>query len=330
MIVKSFEKNKINLIKNNFVLLYGKNEGLKKEITSILLKDKIDIKNYEEKEILDNPENFIESLISQSLFETEKIVIIKRVTDKLIKVIEEIDLKNINDVYIVFNSESLEKRSKLRAFFEKHKTYVCVPFYADTNQTLLKLCFDFFNKKKISITPSNANLIINKCNGDRENLLNELKKIEFFCKNGKRITAENILKLTNLIENHSVSELIDNCLTKNKKKIINILTENNFNNEDCILIIRTFLNKSKKLLKLSNEFENNNNMDLTISSAKPPIFWKDKEITKQQIYKWTPKTIRELIYNLSELELLIKKNINDSVYLITDFILNKSTSNTNN
>ena len=145
----------------------------------------------------------------------------------------------------------------------------------------------------------------------------------------KKITTEVIEKLTNLSENHNISELIDNCLVKNKKKIINILNENNFNNEDCILITRSFLNKSKKILKLSSEFENNKNMDLTISSARPPIFWKDKEITKQQIYKWSPKSIKKLIYKLADVELLIKKNMNNSINLITDFILEQS-SETNN
>ena len=171
---------------------------------------------------------------------------------------------------------------------------------------------------------------MNKCNGDRKNLKNELEKIEFFSKGGKKITEENIAKLTNLAENFSISELIDNCLAKNKKKIINILNENNFSNEDCILITRTFLNKSKKILRLSSVFENNNNIDLTISSARPPIFWKDKEITKLQIQKWTPKNMEKLIYKLNEVELLIKKNFNNSINLITDFILEQTSSNTNN
>ena len=108
------------------------------------------------------------------------------------------------------------------------------------------------------------------------------------------------------------------------------LNENNFSNEDCIMITRSFLLKSKKILKLSSEFKSNKNIDLTISSAKPPIFWKDKEITKQQIYKWTPENIRKLIYSLNEIELLVKKNINNSINLITDFILDQSSSNTNN
>ena len=330
MIIKSFEINKINFNQNKLVLFYGKNEGFKNEATNNLIKDKDEITKYEEKEVLENINDFIESILSKSLFESEKIIIIKRVTDKILKIIDEIDSKNIEDIKIIFNADNLEKKSKLRSLFEKNKKYICVPFYPDTDQTLSKLTYNFLKKKNISISPSNINLIVNKCNGDREILLNELNKIEYFSKNGKKITAENIAKLTNLIENHGISELIDNCLAKNKKKIVNILNENNFNNEDCILITRTFLNKAKKILKLSSEFQNNKNIDLTISSAKPPIFWKDKEITRQQIYKWTPENIRQLIYKLSEIELLIKKNINNSINLITDFILNQTSSNTNN
>jgi len=330
MIIKSFEINKINFDQNKLVLFYGKNEGFKNEAVNNLIKDKDKITKYEEKEVLENINDFIESILSKSLFESEKIIIIKRVTDKILKIIDEIDSKNIEDIKIILNADNLEKKSKLRSLFEKDKKYICVPFYPDTDQTLSKLTYDFLKKKNILISPSNINLIVNKCNGDREILLNELNKIEYFSKNGKKITAENIAKLTNLIENHSISELIDNCLVKNKKKIVNILNENNFNNEDCILITRTFLNKAKKILKLSSEFQNNKNIDLTISSAKPPIFWKDKEITRQQIYKWTPENIKQLIYKLSEIELLIKKNINNSINLITDFILYQASSNTNN
>mgnify|MGYP001315841595 FL=1 len=330
MIIKSFEINKINFDQNKLVLLYGKNEGFKNEATYNLIKNKDEVTKYEEKEILDNTNDFIESILSKSLFENEKIIIIKRATDKILKIIDEIGSKNIDDIKIIFNADNLEKRSKLRSLFEKDKKYICVPFYPDTDQTLSKLTYNFLKKKNILISQSNINLIVNKCNGDRETLLNELNKIEYFSKNGKKITAENIAKLTNLIENHGISELIDNCLAKNKKKIVNILNENNFNNDDCILITRTFLNKAKKILKLSSEFQNNKNIDLTISSAKPPIFWKDKEITKQQIYKWTPENIKQLIYKLSEIELLIKKNINNSINLITDFILYQASSNTNN
>ena len=326
MILKSYEINKINQNINHFILFYGKNEGLKNEALNILVKNKKNISNYEEKEILDNENVFIENILSKSLFEEEKIIVIKRATDKILKIIEILHLKNLDDTSIIINSDNLEKKSKLRSFFEKDKKLVCVPFYPDNDQTLSKLSYNFLREKKISISSSNINLIVNKCSGDRETLVNELQKIELFSKNGKQINSENISKLINLSENHNISELVDNCLAQNKQKIMRILNENNFSNEDCIMIVRSFLIKSKKLLALSEAFETNKNIDLTISSAKPPIFWKEKEVTKQQIYKWKPKNIKKLIYKLSETELQIKKNINNSINLITDFILNQSSA----
>jgi DNA polymerase-3 subunit delta len=328
MIFKSYEIGKINPNINHLILFYGKNEGLKNEALNILIKNKNNISNYEEKEILDNENVFIENILSKSLFEEDKSVVIKRATDKILKIIEILHSKNLEDTKIIINSENLEKKSKLRSFFEKDKKLICVPFYPDNDQTLSKLTYSFFRDKKISISPSNINLIVAKCSGDREALLNEIQKIEYFSKNGKKIDSENILRLINLNENHSISELIDNCLAKNKKKIINILNENNFNNEDCIMIARSFLIRAKKLLILSTTFEINKNIDLTISSAKPPIFWKEKEITKQQINKWKSENIKKLIYSLSELELQIKKNVNNSINLITDFILHQSSSET--
>ena len=324
MILKSFEVKKINQNINHLILFYGKNEGLKNETLDVLIRDKNKISNYEEKEILDNENNFIESILSKSLFDQEKIIIIKRATDKILKIIEILNSKNLKDITVIINSDILEKKSKLRSFFENNKKCICVPFYPDTNQTLSRLCYNFLKEKKISISSANINLIVDKCGGDREILQKELEKIEYFNKNGKKITSENIVKLINLSENHSISELVDNCLVKNRKKIISILNENIFTSEDCIIIIRSFIIKAKKILVLLTAFEANNNIDLTIASAKPPIFWKDKEITKQQIYKWKTKNIKELIYKLSEIELLIKKNINNSINIITDFLLDQS------
>ena len=330
MIIKSYEVNKINPEIHNLLLFYGKNEGLKNHITKNIVKNTNNIHNYDEKEVLDNEHNFIDNILTKSLFDEKKLIIIKRSTDKILKIIENLKSEKLEDITIIINAENLEKKSKLRSFFEKNKETICIAFYPDNDQTLSKLAYNFLKNKKISISQSSINLIINKCNGDRETLYNELNKIDLYTQNGKKITTEDIMKITNLIENHSVSELVDNCLAKNNKKIINILNENNFNNEDCMLIARSLLNKSKRILHLVKEFQNNKNIELTISSAKPPIFWKDKEITKQQIKYWRPENIKDLIYKLTDIELLIKKNVNNSINLITNFILEQSSSKSNN
>ena len=326
MIIKAHETNKFNINQNKMILIYGNNNGLKKEIIYEIVKSnkKKSLSNYEEKEILYNQEIFFSNILTKSLFEEDKIIIIKRATEKIFKLIEEINKRKIVDLLIIIETENLEKKSKLRLFFEKDKINICVPCYPDNEQTLTKLAFYFFKERKINISMENINIIINKCKNDRENLFNELKKIELYCKNKNRISEETILKLVNRSENHQITELVDNCLAKNQKKTANILNENNFSNEDCILITRVFLNKSKKILNLTNDFEKNNDLDLTISMAKPPIFWKDKEITKRQIFKWKSKKIKDLIYKINQLEINVKKNQNNQINFVRDFILEQS------
>ncbi len=326
MIFKSSESQKINISKINFLLFYGNNEGAKEETINKIFKDENfeNINKYEEKEILENPKDFFDGILSKSLFEKEKVIVIKRVTEKLYKIIEEVDNKKIDDIKFFLNAGSLEKKSKLRNLFEKNKNYVCITFYPDNEQTLSKIASIFFKEKQILISSENINLIVNKCGGDRENLNNELTKIEYFCKNKKKISTSDIIRLINLSKNFSISDLVENCLAQNKKKIVNILNENNFAYEDCILITRALLYKSKRILVLSNTFKINKNIELTISSARPPIFWKEKEITKQQILKWPPEKIRGLIYKLNKLELDIKKNLYNSINLVSDFILDQA------
>ena len=329
MILKPYEAEKINLKKSKIILLYGKNEGQKKEIIEKLIDDK-NILYYEQAEILEKENEFLENLSSKSLFDKEKIIIVKRASDKLINLIEKINPSMLEDIAIVINADILEKKSKLRSKFEKDKNYICIAVYPDDQQTLVKLSFNFIKENKISISASSINLIVSKCAGNREALLDELNKIKYYSSNKRGISNENINKLINLNENHSISELIDNCLAKNNKKIIHILNENNFGTDDTILIVRTFLNKSKRILKLREDFEKNQNIETTISTAKPPIFWKDKEITKSQINKWTSKKLKELLFKLGEIELLIKKNLSNSINLITDFIIEQSLVKTNN
>ena len=296
MIVKSNNTKKIDLNKNQYILFYGVNEGAKDdEISSLVSKNKDKtIARYEEKEILENNQNIYDDILSKSLFDNQKIIIINRASDKIFKFISELSEKNISDISFIINASALEKKSKLRSFFEKTKDLICVPFYQDTPSSLSILTQNFLKEKKINISQENINLIINRCNGDRGILKGELNKIEFFCKNKKNISTLDLIKLTNLIENYSISELVDNCLAKNKKKTMYILNENKFSTEDCITIIRTFLYKLKRILILSNDYLINKNLDKTILSAKPPIFWKDKDIVKQQINKWNPKQIKNI------------------------------------
>ena len=328
MILKSFEIEKIKIGDKNLFLFYGENQGYKNQIIEEKFKEKYKENTYyyDENEILNNENNFFNNILSKSFFENEKLIIINRATDKIKKTLEEVIEKKIQDLVIVLNANTLEKKSKIRSLFEKSKDAVCVPFYEDNNQTLSAIINNFFREKKIPISREAINLIVGRARGDRQNIKNELGKIENFTVNKNKVEIQDLLKLTNLAENYAVSELIDSCLSKNKKKTIGILSENNYSLEDCILIIRTFLIKTKRLIKLSKEFGATKNLDTTISGFKPPIFWKEKDVVKQQIRSWSYKEVENLMYEINTIELLIKKYSNNSINILSDFIIEKSST----
>ncbi len=326
MIIKNYEINKIDYKKSKLFLLYGDNEGFKNEIIdSIYKKKKLNRYNYYENEILKNLESFFNSISSGSLFDKEKFIVIKKASDKIKDVIDEIISKKYEDFIIVIESDLLDKKSKLRNLFEKDKNLICIPFYPDTNQSLNVIAINFFREKKINISTQSINLLVERANSKRQNLKNELNKISIYLKEKKTINLDEILKLTNLAGEYDVSLLIDSCLAKNKTQLIKIINENNFSNDDSIMILRYFLNKSKRLLRIKNHIENNkDNIDIAITSFKPPIFWKEKEIVKKQVQNWTTDGVINLIEEINRTELILKKNVSSSINILLDFIFYKA------
>ena len=331
MIIKSFELNKLELNNYKFYLFYGDNEGSKEEtIKKIFEQNYLDkIYRYEEKEILDNIDNFFNSILTKSFFDNEKLVIINRATDKIRETIEGLIEKSPEDIKIILNSKNLEKKSTLRKIFEKDKSIICIPFYEDNNQTLNSIISLFFRNKKIPISQQLINVLIERSRGDRKNLNNELGKIDAYLLNKKNLNLEEIIKLTNLADNYNASELVDHSLAKNTRKTVTILNENNYSDEDNIIIIRTLLAKLKRLVKIHELVDEKNNIEQAVSASKPPIFWKDKPLVIQQIRSWKKEHLKDLIYKTNDIEFLIKKNSTIAKNILSDFIINNSRKTNN-
>lgn len=323
MIIKNTELNKIDFNKFQIFLLYGKNEGLQNEIIENKFKKDFvgQITRYEESEFILNFDTIVSEIRNKSLFEDKKILIISRVSEKILKYIEELSENNLSDIRIILKCRLLDKRSKLRNFFEKNKLIIVIPFYEDTDRNLTSVIINFLSKNKIKMSRETINLLVNRVSGDRQNLKLELDKIFHYSLTNKNITIDVVEKLTNLSENHDVNELANNYLSKNTKNVAKILNENNYSDDDCVLILRTILNKSKKLLNILNETKYSKNLDEIISKAKPPIFWKEKDSVKMQVNSWNIDELREKIYEINDLESLIKNNSKNSLNIVSDFII---------
>ena len=323
MIIKSFEFEKIKSKNYKSILLYGVNQGLKDElIKGTILRDfSGEILKYDESEVIEKSEIILESFLNGSLFDDQKLILISRCSNKIYPFIERFLEKDISQAMIVLNSENLDKKSKLRALYEKSKDLICVPFYEDNQQSLSIFANKYLQNKNIKLSREILNLIIERSQGDRGNLKNELQKIENLSLSKKNISNEDIINITNLAENYTVFELVDNYLAKNQKKVSKIINENNFVNDDSIIILRTLLSRSKRLLKLKNMQNVNKSIDDAIAVYKPPIFWKEKDIVKQQMSNWSKDEVKKKIFEISNLEILIKKN-SSSINLVSDLISN--------
>jgi len=325
MIIKFHELNNFNKKDINYYLFYGYNSGLieetiNKNFRTLFSKNII---NYDEAEILNNVNEFKEKIFNKSFFDNDKLIIIKRASNKILPIIEELSGKSLEDIKIIIKAEMLEKKSKLRNFFEYRKDMAITAFYEDNHQTLSLIIQNHLKNAKINLSNEIINLIIRRSKGDRINALNEIQKITSFSKSKNNITLKDVFKLTNLAENYNISELVNLYPLKNKKKTIDILNENNLDSDENILILRSFLNKLIKLKKLKVLLKKNNNIDKVLSSFKPPIFWKDKEIIKQQLNSFTSNQIKTLIHRVNNLELIIKKNNQVSNHIINNFILER-------
>ena len=328
MIIKTFEINKKKIDKQNFFLVYGENEGLKREVIQNLQKNfNGNIDNYDEAQILVDKEIFYEKIFNQSFFDKEKIIIVNRCSEKIYELIENILEKNISGTKIILNANILEKKSKLRNLFEKNEELIVIPTYKDTSLNLLEIARKFFYNYKVSISQEAINLLVSRCNGDRGHLKSELDKILIYMHGKKNINLEEIYKLTNLSENFSINELVDNSLSKNYQKTSEIINESNYKLEDGMIILRTFLQRAKRLLNIYEKQNNNVSFDSLINDYKPPIFWKDKPVVKKQLENWSKSKMEDLINNINKTETYLKKNNPIGLMLVFNFIYETSNKN---
>jgi DNA polymerase-3 subunit delta len=323
MILKSL--NLDQSIKYNYFLIFGENDGIKDELINLNFLSKFKDNNYRtsEKDILANIENFFNHIFTKSFFDKEKLIIITDVSDKIYETISEIIEKSPQDIKIVLIGGLLEKKMKLRKLFEKEKNLICVPCYKDNLQSISSLIRNFFNERKLIVSQEIINLLINQTNGNRRGLKNELNKIDMFVNDKLKINIKDIQNLVKSDENYDLNELIDSCLSQNKKRTLSILNENNFSQEDNIRILKIFLHKLKRLKNLLSQNNNNNNLDITINNYRPPIFWKDKDILKRQLKIYSLREVNKIIINLNEIELKLKQRPQVSNQIIANFIIDK-------
>ncbi len=329
MIVKSYEfkKTKSLILKNNFFLLYGENFGLKKDIKNFIsneIKQKdnsIETLSLYENDITNDQDNFFNSIYSGSLFSKKKIITIYEVTDKMVDIIQDAFEKYSEDVYLIFFSNILEKRSKLRTLFEKEKKMICTACYLDNEKDLFTIAQLELKKNNITLSRESINLLIQKSNSDRNNLRNEMDKIISYSLNKDKIEINEISSLINFSGDYKSERFINECLCGNITEYKKIVSELYINTINQIFFLRILSNKIHRLLKIKEQENVSNNLEVLLNNCKPPIFWKEKPMVKKQLEMWKLNDLKKIIVDITKTEILCKKNPNISNSIFSNFFM---------
>lgn len=306
MIYKSYiVEQDVNTVKENLGLFYGENLGLKNDFKKkiIIANNKCQILRFSNEEILKNKNNILKEISNISLFGNKKIIFIDQANEKILELIGEIQ-ENINEDRIFLFADALEKRSKLRSYFEKTKNCASIPCYEDNAVTIKKIIQDEL-KGFTGLTPNNINLILENTNLNRAKLNNELSKIACFFLD-KKIDEKKLEELLNTKENEDFNKLKDEALIGNKIKTNKLLSETLIDTDKNIYYLNLINQRLNKIREVNDM--NANNLEVAISNLKPPIFWKDKQNFILQAKKWSQSKIGLMLKKTYELEKDIKSN----------------------
>ena len=308
MILKSYiiEKN-VELLNNyQATLLYGENNGLKEDIKLKIknLNKNAEIISFFEEEILKKKNVLYENFINESLFNEHKIFLIEQATDKIFDIIAEILETKKNNVKIYIFSEILDKKSKLRNFFEKDKTLAVFPCYEDNERTLI----EYINKELKGfkgVTGELVNIIIGNSGSNRRIIQNEIVKIKIFFVD-KLINKKDLLEILNIIVNSDFEEIRDNALIGKKNRINKLLSEVELLSDDSFYYLNNLNYRIQKLIEIQRINETFNNHEKSLENIKPPVFWKDKPVYLLQLKKWDISRLDRLATKIGNTELLMK------------------------
>ena len=307
MISKSYllEKDLTNL-KKKCVLFFGENLGLKEDFKRNIKKINKEFKtlSFSQDEILKDKEILFTELKNISLFEEKKIFFVNDVSDKILDTIQDLE-KDIIDQSIFLFSGILDKKSKIRNYFEKSKSFLAVPCYSDNEISIKKIIIEKLSGFK-NLTPNIINLIINKTNLDRNKLHNELEKIITLF-NDKEINTNKLEIFLDDAINEDFNLLKDQALLGNKARTNELLSDTVILDEKNIFYL-SLINQRLARLQEFNELSNGKNIEITIDNLKPPIFWKDKPNFLRQAQMWNKKKIHKLQKQTYQLEIKVKSN----------------------
>jgi DNA polymerase-3 subunit delta len=292
------------------VLFYGENSGLQDDFKNKIKKhnNNADIINLFQEEIIKNKNILFNEVNNTSLFNSEKVILINEVSDKIFKEIEEYLEDEKREVKIYLFAGILDRKSKLRNYFEKTDTASIIACYQDNERTLSNL-LNVSLKPIKGVTPEIINIIIKNSNLERRIIKNEIEKINIYFRD-KTIEIEKLKELLNVKSDTGFEQIRDASLLGDKKAVNELISEIVFLPENNFFYINQLNIRLAKLLEIKQTMKQTKDIEIAIDNLKPKLFWKDKPIYIRQVSLWSLEKLEDALGNLGKTELTMKKNSN--------------------
>ena len=328
MIFKSFSLNFKDLLKKNFILLYGENLSLISEIEDkILVEAKTQLglipKRYQEEYLMQHPELLHQILNSDALFGEQEIIIIGKSSDKILDQLE-LESTKSSEKKIIFLSDLLTKKSKLRIISENSENFASIACYNDNPEQLQSILAQKLKDNKITVSRELLNSIFEKNSLNRQDINDGINKLQLIQKSSA-ITEDTLKNIFYSSSDNDNFEIINYCLLGDKKNINKVLNNIYAQGISFNEILAALKYKVNKLIDIFESNTNHLNISQLVESYKPPIFWKEKNIIKEQLNRWTLKELYQLLEIIFETEINCKKNYEISTTILQQFIITTST-----
>ena len=313
------EKNYSLIEKTKSILFYGENLGLKKFFKKFIIENNKNSKavSFLQDEILSNTNLLFNELNNLSLFEDKKIIFIDNVNDKILKVLEE-HLDGVPNFQLFIFGQILDKKSKLRSYYEKSNIYGLVPCYEDSVITIQKIIQDEL-KNYQGVSSVNINIILEACGNDRVKVYNEIDKIKSFFED-KKITTNNLSRLLNSPRVDDFNELKDVVIKGNKHETNKLLTSTIIDQDRAVYYLSLINQRFYKIIDIIKAKRERSIIE-TVNNIKPPVFWKDKQNIVDQVKMWNLKKIQIILKKIFDLEIILKSSSNINKNLLIKKLL---------
>lgn len=187
-------------IEEGVILVYGPDAGLVRETGERLLKhyssddSGMGLVTLDGAELDADPGRLIVEAKTSSLFGDKRVVRVRGGGKSIATPLAAL-LEDPAGAIVVIEAGNLAPKDSLRAQVEANKGARALPCYADSDETILRLITETFNKEAIAADPDVATTLRDILGNDREVTRRELEKLVLFAAETKRLTRDDVLTL---------------------------------------------------------------------------------------------------------------------------------------